>query len=527
MLNLVFRYYHTLRHLRFTQIRYQLYYLIRRKLNRIPTIKDSDIGLSKDLRSLSLVKSIPAYARYNQAEGFSILNKQQYFSEEIDWNFSDFGKLWTYNLNYFEYLQQDDLSLETGLRLIKNYIDKTPVLKDGLEPFPLSLRLINWIKFIVKHEIDDAEIKRALYNQSELLTGQLEYHLLGNHLLENGFALLFSAYFFQNQSFFKLAEDIITTELREQILPDGSHFELSPMYHQLMLFRLLDVINLIRNNKSIFETKHEEEWETRAGKMLAWLQEISFADGSVPHFNDSTDEIAPTTKQLVVYAELLGISPYKGIKKPDNHFIKNTTHYELRIDTGEIGASYIPGHAHSDSLHFILQVKNQAFIVDTGISTYEKNQRRQYERSTAAHNTVQVGAKEQSDVWGGFRVGRRAKTRKQREEETTLKVSHDGYRNIGVSHERTFVFTPSTISINDQLSQNTKGTARLHFHPSVRVSLNDRTISSSFGKITFSGAEGVELKEYSYALGFNRLAKAQVVEAFFRSELQTLIEVCL
>ena len=33
-----------------------------------------------------------------------------------------------------------------------------------------------------------------------------------------------------------------------KILEDGSHFELSPMYHQIMLLRVLDCIQLIKLN---------------------------------------------------------------------------------------------------------------------------------------------------------------------------------------------------------------------------------------------------------------------------------------
>ena len=40
-------------------------------------------------------------------------------------------------------------------------------------------------------------INQTLYNHYQLLLNNLEYHLLGNHLLENAFSLLFGAYYFQ------------------------------------------------------------------------------------------------------------------------------------------------------------------------------------------------------------------------------------------------------------------------------------------------------------------------------------------
>ena len=76
----------------------------------------------------------------------------------------------------------------------------------------------------------------------------MEYHILGNHLLENGYALLFGAYYFGDKKLYEKAYQIVSEELEEQILEDGAHFELSPMYHQILLNRLLDCIYLVNSN---------------------------------------------------------------------------------------------------------------------------------------------------------------------------------------------------------------------------------------------------------------------------------------
>ena len=71
---------------------------------------------------------------------------------------------------------------------------------------------------------------------------------MGNHLLENAFALLFSSYYFQNEKFYNKSTFLLKSQLNEQILKDGGHFELSPMYHQIVFHRLLDSIQLIKLN---------------------------------------------------------------------------------------------------------------------------------------------------------------------------------------------------------------------------------------------------------------------------------------
>ena len=96
------------------------------------------------------------------------------------------------------------------------------------------------------------KLYKIVSEDAQRLSKNLEYHLLGNHLLENGFALWFAAHFFDNAYYFKLSKRIIIKQLDEQILKDGGHFELSPMYHQLMLYRVLDCIKLANLNPCDF-----------------------------------------------------------------------------------------------------------------------------------------------------------------------------------------------------------------------------------------------------------------------------------
>ena len=51
-------------------------------------------------------------------------------------------------------------------------------------------------------------------------------------------------------------------------------------------------------------------------------------------------------------------------------------------------------------------------LVDTGTSTYAPGPVRDYERSTAAHNTVEVDGANSTEVWGAFRAARRARVGK-------------------------------------------------------------------------------------------------------------------
>lgn len=520
--------YYTLKYLKFKQIFYRLFYVTRRRLRHW-------IGFSYPMTTSSESSAIFFASSISTANSFTsnrftFLNLSHEFEESIDWNFPDFGKLWTYNLNYFDYLNQTAITKAEGLRLINEFIKDIALLKDALEPFPLSLRGMNWIKFIIRYDIKEQIIDDCLYAQYLILMDNLEYHLLGNHLLENGFSLLFGAYYFQEERFYTKAKVILIDELNEQILADGAHFELSPMYHQIMLFRLLDCINLLQNNHwkkdGLLSLLHK-----KASLMLSWLDIITFENGSIPLLNDSANHIAPTTRQLIDYANRLPIekesnslvlsnSGYRKIKKEK---------YECIIDIGHIGPDYIPGHAHSDTFSFELYINDNPFIVDAGTSTYEVNNARYEERSTVSHNTVQIDGYEQSEMWGGFRVANRAKVTALKENGNTVKAVHDGYKKrIGALHQREFIFSDYGVRIIDNILSKKKhdAVARLHFHPDVKINIVDNVVFANDIQIKQKNQQQkFKTSSYRYSPEFNKQLTAIVLEMPFNSTLD--IEILL
>ncbi len=523
------KYYHTLKYLKPEQIKYRIYYIGRDKFRKLKDFKYPLFLPSKSIR-LSLERSIESFPSFYEKEGkycFDFLNLSYCF-DKIDWNFSKHGKLWAYNLNYFNFLFQKDMSREKGLDLINKFIDDIESNKEGLEPYPISLRGINWIKFLTYHRIEDKKIDDSLFAQYMILSDNLEYHVLGNHILENGFSLLFGAYYFNDENLYKLAEDIIKRELEEEILDDGAHFELSLMYHQLILFRVLDAFNLVKNNPKIFGSL-KDLLEDKAKKMLSWLNEMTFRCGDIPLLNDSALNIAPNTKDLNDYAKRLGIVFSKrGVLKESGYRKFTENDWEMVFDVGNIGPDYIPGHAHSDTFSFVLYVKNRPFIVDTGVSTYENNERRFIERSTAAHNTVKIGDFEQSEVWSSFRVARRAKIVSLKEEKDFIEASHDGYEKIGFLHKRRFENFKNKMIITDFI-ENVRNVRKgldiisyLHFHPSVKVILRNNIIKTDLSNIKIEGAEKIEIKDYFYAEGYNKLKKAKLAVIFFKKECKII-----
>ena len=517
--------FHTIKYLKSIQIYYRLFYFVRNRFFK----KSYEKQLSEVFFNVEWNDFILNFDTYSGNNSFTFLNISKDFENKIDWNFDEHGKLWSFNLNYFDFLNQMNINVEEGLKLIKDYISKDEVLKDGKESYPISLRGINWVKFLAKHQISDKDIDQNLYNHYQILLFNPEYHLLGNHLLENGFAFLFGSYYFKDERFYKLAVKILKKELEEQVLNDGGHFELSPMYHQIMLFRVLDCIQLIKLNA----WKNDDLLlflEYTASNMQAWLKEVTFYNGSIPMVNDSSYGIAPTTAALLNYGRHLGLK-VKEVKLSDSGYrmLKNDD-FELFVDVGNVGASYQPAHVHSDTFNFVLYVNNTPFFVDTGVSTYEKNQLRQMERSTSSHNTVQIGDVDQTQVWGGFRVAERAKIIDFNEVKGRVEATHNGYKSLGVNHTRSFCLHKKNIVINDSFSKKVDNckVAYFHFHPSItnvtiensKVFIENKNLELLFKSENVSIEKGI----YKFACGFNKTLDAIKLKVLFESSLETTIQ---
>ena len=80
----------------------------------------------------------------------------------------------------------------------------------------------------------------------------------------------------------------------------------------------------------------------------------------------------------------------------------------LIVDIARLGPDYQLGHAHADTLSFELSIFGRRLVVNSGTSDYNIGSTRQHQRSTRAHNTVEINDRNSSEMWASFRVARRA-----------------------------------------------------------------------------------------------------------------------
>lgn len=458
---------------------------------------------------------------------FSFLNQERAFPNQVNWGEDSYGKLWNYNLQYVDFVRQQDIPEKIKLKLLYDLYEKLEKGTLKLEPYPVSLRAMNVIRFLHQQQQPDVKLQQWIYGEMDYLSQNLEYHLLGNHLLENGFAVLMAGYYFGQEHWIQAAEKLLNDELEEQILEDGAHFELSPMYHQIILFRTLEALDYLPKESLLHPLLLE-----KATTMVAWLQAMSFSNGDIPHFNDSADGIAFTSEALIDYARKLDLNPEGNYRLGVSGYrLLRFPIYECAVDVAAIGPSYQPGHGHADALSFILYMQGRPLLVEAGTSTYNDGQQRQTERSTRSHNSVEVNRQSQSEVYGAFRVGKRAKVDIHEDGATILAASHNGYKSqFGIVHQRKFRFEAARLIIHDTLSGNkaAQAVASFHIHPDVKVHVHDdRIVLNEHTMIRFDGAEKVTQETYQYAAGFNHTLPATVLRVSFATHLQTTIDFTL
>ena len=518
----------TVRHLKLRQIIYQVYYRLKPRKNLAwYKAKSTNHPTFKALR-FTTTYQLTGMVGINNT--FTFLNLEKDFAGTIDWDCQEYGKLWNYNLQYFNYLHQPDVSAKLKQQWLREIGTWLNTAKLKLEQYPVALRAINTIRFLSTQPLSDLDIIDDLHGQLAYLSDNLEFHLLGNHLLEDAFALLMGGSFFNNTEWTQTSKAILYKELNEQILNDGGHFELSPMYHQIILFRVLELIDWYGKIEN-YDAEFLTFVKLKATDMLRWLQLISFKNGDIPHFNDSSDGITFTSTELFAFADKLNIKPNGRLNLDGSGYRKYASaKYECVVDVGEVGPSYQPGHSHSDMLSFVLYSHGMPVIVDTGTSTYQIGHRRTYERSTNAHNTVEVPGQNQSEVWGGFRVGRRAEIKITNDTETALSAEHNGYQKKNSANlQRNFIFAGDVIKIIDVITGTGANELSLkalfHFHSNCKVEIQNenKVIVNNIATIEFTGESKLELDEYELANGYNKYLTATCLTVEFKNQLQTEI----
>ena len=509
------RLFHTVKYLKPVQIYGRVWHRLYRP--RVPSLSSPSIRLPGRTLILPIEKKKTLVAPTR----FRFLNQEHGITNASDWNDLSIDKLWLYNLHYFDYLNEknDEQENEICRSVIERWIrENPPFAGNGWEPYTLSLRIVNWIKWVLAGNKAAKERIDSFYLQAWYLRRKLEIHLLGNHLFANAKALIFSGLFFEGreaEEWLKKGLQILAREVPEQILGDGGHFERSPMYHSIILEDLLDLINILR----AYDQEPPPLWFDSVERMRYWLKAMCHPDGQISFFNDAAFEIAAEPVEIEKYAGRLGFSagesPQEGVTElRDSGYVRlQKGDAVLVADVGKIGPDYLPGHAHADTLSFELSLKGRRVFINSGTSCYGNSTERLAQRGTASHNTVMIDGEDSSEVWSGFRVAQRAYPLEINAKDggvdgLWLTCSHNGYNRLKgkPTHCRGWLLAENSLEIRDRINGDySEALAFYYLYPGLTVDSHTKKISSDDIVFTYEtdGDVSVENKYYYPEFGMS------------------------
>jgi uncharacterized heparinase superfamily protein len=475
------------------------------------------------------IDGIPHPPALLAADRIELIGRVADISANSAWRDSGLPKLWLYQLHYFDDLNAADAGVrgEWHRALMDRWIaENPPGSAIAWDPYPISLRVVNWIKWHLSGtgRLREGDLA-SLAQQVRYLVPRLEYHLLGNHLLENFKTLLIAGCFFagtEADGWREAGLRGLREQLADQVLADGAHNEFAPMYQGILAEGLLDAMNAMQ-----YLGFTVPDWLAgTARRMVGWSLAIAHPDGDWPQFNDTALGAAPRPQELTSYLQRLGYMPIHPAATANECFARRSWgDCVLVADLAGLGPDHNPGHGHADNLTYELSIGGRRVVVDTGVSTYEVDDTRARERSTAAHNTVQIDDSNSSEVWHSFRVGRRARTSRVAPEsaaEKSIAAEHDGYRFLPGApvHRREWSWSDSGLAIVDRVRSRASHRIRsyIHLHPNYNAALAaDGSCAVEEGARTIARivAENwmqLNVVDYQYAPGFGRRIPGKCIE---------------
>ena len=319
------------------------------------------------------------------------------------------------------------------------------------------------------------------------------------------------------------AKSILEREALLQNAPDGVNREQATYYQQFVLDLLLLALLAGRANGQRFSGVFESRIET----MLEYLASIMDAGGNIPLFGDADDGLVvglarspahcPFRSLLATGAILFrrgdfkakaqGLDdktrwllgpgadaafenlpigqawlPVRRVFPEGGYYILGCdfeTQGEIRLtaDAGALGYQSIAAHGHADALAFTLSVGGREFLVDPGTYAYHTQDAwRSYFRGTAAHNTVRVDGRDQSQPGGNFMWLRKAPAGcnlwRTSAERDVFEGWHGGYAELAdpVMHRRRIALEKRArrVVVEDTLQMAGTHDIELFFHCSER-----------------------------------------------------------
>ncbi len=390
----------------------------------------------------------------------------------------------------------------------------------------LGVRLLNWSAAwqLLAGSLDDDWRHRwlnAVYKHCHFISHHLSRHSsANNHLLGEYMGLYLASLQWpcwpESARWRATAERGLVEQGLQQNWEDGVNKEQAIYYHHEVMDMMLLCQLAARANGASFPA----EWLARLERMAEFLAAVMDVGGNVPMTGDADDarmlrldaSAAPPYRSLLASAALLFERadfkakagalddrnrwlfaqadarwaalppPAAGERETPRTAFPQGGYYllgrdfgtpqEVRIvvDCGPLGYLSLAAHGHADALAFTLSMGGQEMLVDPGTYAYHTHRQwRDYFRSTAAHNTVQLDGLDQSEIGGNFMWLRKATAVALSHESTHFfEGKQDGYMRLRdpVMHRRIIRFDSkrNAVIVEDILECSGEHEVALHWH---------------------------------------------------------------
>jgi uncharacterized heparinase superfamily protein len=456
------------------------------------------------------------------------------------WDVPDAPLLWRYHLYYWDWAWglAGQRSRATARELFASmwrswHAAIVPGRGPAWLPYPVALRAWSFCGLydaLVSGSEIEPEFRAELAAHAGFLRRNLETDVGGNHLIKNLKALAGLAVFFGDNGLLDDTMDRLAGQLTVQVLPDGGHYERSPAYHCQVLGDLIDVASLL----AAADREPLAALNVTIGLMRTWLGAVLDPAGEVPLLNDGF----PVSPALVAALRPVAPADRPLVLLPDTGLARATAgRWTLLADVGPPCPRELPAHAHADTLTCLVHVDAEPLLIDTGTSTYDSGPTRDRERSTAAHNTVEIDGRDSTEVWGAFRAGRRARVEDvataASAEVVTIEAQHDGYRNLRGEprHHRRWSLTEHGLRVDDEVTGRGRHQVVLRWHvaPGASIELNagSATVTTAAGAfdvaVTAAGRPDLAVETSAVSAGYGHTVEAPVLVCTLHPELPARI----
>src|SRR5690606_34427497 len=316
-------------------------------------------------------------------------------------------------------------------------------------PYAASQRLTAWLKFLAAEapSADSTQARRLArecLRLADYVGWMLERDIEANHLLKNLFSLALCDLLLRSEQAAQASVVAYVDELERQLLGDGGHYELCPMYHARVLLAARELNLLIPP-----EGEPARRLSDLISRMESWLEILRAGSRAWANINDSWT--LPDVARRV-WANRPWEALPSLIHLRDSGLVRgNRGRWRGLVAVGSVSPTFNPGHSHSDVLSLILHHDQVPLLVDPGVLHYSPNDERRFLKSCHAHNGPCLRDRDHTELVGSFRVGRAGRAfhvrTRSAEDEHAASAALQGY--AGMQIHRTIASRTDEVVIED------------------------------------------------------------------------------